>query len=89
MSKQELIVEFLQNYLAEIKVGIIVKSIDNIDPEGIAKALSMNKGYLYVAAIGYGEIIEHSEGRYTITNSIEKAVLWRSMPECAGHIIVL
>lgn len=88
MSKQELIVELLQNYLAEIKVGIIVKSIDNIDPEGIAKALSMNKGYLYVAAIGYGEIIEHSEGRYTITNSIEKAVLWRSMPECAGHIIV-
>lgn len=43
---------------------------------------------MYAAAIGYDEVIEHSDELYDITGSIEKAVLWRSMPECAGSIIV-
>ena len=38
--------------------------------------------------VGYDEVIEHSDELYDITGSIEKAVLWRSMPECAGSIIV-
>ena len=88
ISKQELIVKLLQQYLTEIKVGVIVKGVDNIFPEEIAKALSISKKYLYVAAIGYGKIIERVENQYVITDSIEKAVLWRSMPECAGSIIV-
>ena len=50
--------------------------------------LGRQEKHLYAAAIGYDEVIELSEELYDITNSIEKAVLWRSMPECAGSIIV-
>lgn len=88
MNKQELVSALLSRHLSEIKVGIIVKGVDDILPEEIIKALASEEKHLYAAAIGYNEVVEHSEERYDITDSIEKAVLWRSMPECAGNIIV-
>ena len=88
MNKQELVSALLSRSLSEIKVGIIVKGIDGIDPEEIIKTLASEEKQLYAAAVGYTEVVEHSEKLYDITDSIEKAVLWRSMPECAGRIIV-
>lgn len=43
---------------------------------------------MYSAAIGYDESVERSNEFYDITGSIERAVRWRSKPECAGSIIV-
>lgn len=88
MNKQELVTALLRRHLSEIKVGIIVKGVDDIFPEEIIKAIASEEKHLYAAAIGYDEITEHSNELYDITDSIEKAVLWRSMPECAGSIIV-
>lgn len=88
MNKQELVTALLCRHLSEIKVGIIVKGVDDILPEEIIKAIASDKRHLYAAAIGYNEVAEYSDELYDITGSIEKAVLWRSMPECAGSIIV-
>lgn len=88
MGKQELVSELLRRHLSVIKVGIIVKGVDNISPVEIIKSLTSAEKHLYVAAIGYNGVSDHSEPLFDITDSIEKAVLWRSMPECAGNIIV-
>lgn len=88
IDKQGLVTELIRQNLGETKVGIIVKGIDGIDPESIVTALTSDGQRLYVSVIGYTEISERSESSYYITNSIEKAVLWRSNPKCAGRIIV-
>ena len=88
IDKQGLVTELIRQNLGETKVGIIVKGIDGIDPESIVTALTSDGQRLYVSVIGYTEISERSESSYYITNSIEKAVLWRSNPKCAGSIIV-
>ncbi len=89
-NKQELTTDLLCRYLSEIKVGIIVKGVGDIFPEEIIKVIvsKAEQKHLYAAAIGYDGVVEHSEKLYDITDSIEKAVLWRSIPECAGSIIV-
>ena len=87
--KQELVVQLLSERLVEAKVGIIVKGIAGISPEDVVRRLSENSGkHLYMAAVGYGGIIEKDEENYSITPYVEKAVLWRSDPRCAGSIIV-
>ena len=88
MNKQELVIAILRKRLSEIKVGIIVKGVDDISPEEIIKALAQTDKHLYAAAVGYSEIGDNSADLYELTDSIEKAVLWRSMPECAGSIVV-
>lgn len=87
IDKQTLVIELLQEHLGNTKVGIIIKGVDGIDPEGIVKDLSKDI-HLYVSAIGYKEITQKENEDYCITDTIEKAVLWRSMPECAGSILV-
>ncbi len=88
MNKQDLVVELLRKQISETKVGIIVKGLDDISPEDIVAKLATAEKHFYVAAIGYDEIHKHSEEHFVLTDSIEEAVLWRSMPECAGEIIV-
>lgn len=88
MNKQEVVVAILRKYLDEIKVGVIVKGVDDISPEEIVKELAQSESRLYSAVVGYDEVEERSEATYEITGFIEKAVLWRSMPECAGKIVV-
>lgn len=87
-SKQELVIELLHEHLANAKIGIIIKGVDDVSPEEIINSLTGEKSHLYAAAVGYEEVKEHSEEQYDITDSIEKAVLWRSIPQCAGSIIV-
>lgn len=88
MNKQELVSALLYRHLPEVKVGIIVKGVDDIFPEEIIKALASEEKHLYAAATGYNEVVERSVELYDITDSIEKAVRWHSMPECAGKIVV-
>ncbi|MBR3362216.1 MAG: DNA translocase FtsK [Lachnospiraceae bacterium] len=87
IEKQALVKDLLQEHLVTAKVGIIIKGVDGINPEEIAKELSED-GPLYVSAVGYKGITKKESEQFSITNNIEKAVLWRSMPECAGKILV-
>lgn len=91
LDKQTLIIELLNARLSdpETKVGILAKGIGEIDPEAVAIALSKQRtSHIYVAAVGYGVANEKTEDSYTITPAVEKAVLWRSIPEYAGSIVV-
>lgn len=86
--KQELVIELLRKHLAEVKVGILVKGVDNIHPEKIISVLATDERHLYSAAIGYDGVASHNDEKYDITDSIEMAVRWRSIPQCAGSIVV-
>lgn len=87
-TRQELVVNLLRNTLAISKVGILIKGVDGFSPIDVAEKLTKSiKEHIYISAIGY-EISEISTPRYTISPSVEKAVFWRSKPECAGSILV-
>lgn len=89
MDKQSLVVGLLIEKMADSKVGILVKGISDIQPSEIAVELSsQRKSHVYVAAVGYGISADVKETDYTLTSSIEKAVMWRSVPEYAGNIVV-
>ena len=89
IDKQELIVQLLSERLSETKVGIIFKGINGISLESIIQRLSEDSGeHLYMAAVGYEGISDKETEGYTITPYVEKAVLWRSIPEYAGSIVV-
>ncbi len=88
ITRQNLVVDFLHDAMAAAKVGILIKGVDNIAPADIAERLSVAiKRHIYMSAIGY-EISEKNTAEYTIATSVEKAVFWRSKPECAGCILV-
>lgn len=87
--KENLVVKLLKTRLESTKVGIIFKGLSNIDPIRIVCELAKSKSiHVYAAAIGYDSIKESQTETYSITPSIEKAVLWRSNPEYAGKIVV-
>lgn len=89
LGKQEIVIELLLEKLADTKVGILVKGISGISPEDVAKELaSKENAHIYMAAVGYSLTDEIEKSLYTLTPSVEKAVLWRSIPKCAGSIIV-
>lgn len=89
IDKQSLVTGLLIEKMADSKVGILAKGISDIHPAEIAVELSsQRKAHVYVAAVGYGISTEVEEEDYTLTPSIEKAVLWRSVPEYAGSIVV-
>lgn len=88
LDKQTLVTELLLDKLSEAKVGILAKGIGAIDPEAVAIELSKHHSHIYVAAVGYDILHEKAERNYTITPAVEKAVLWRSIPEYAGSIVV-
>lgn len=88
MDKQSLVTELLQEQLKEVKTGIIIKGIDGITPDAIACKIDDLYKPLYVAVIGYERTSEAHQDDLELTDSIEKAVLWRSNPECAGRILV-
>lgn len=87
--KQELLIELLLDRLSTLKVGLLVKGVEDICPREIAAVLSTKiERHLYISASGYGGIADEATDAYTITPAIEKAVLWRSIPDYAGSIIV-
>lgn len=89
IEKQELVIGLLLEKMAETKVGILAKGIGGISPVAIAEEISKQKeAHVYVAAVGYDITEEITTAEYTLTPSVEKAVLWRSFPEYAGNIIV-
>ena len=88
LDKQSLVVNLLKEHLSSVKTGILIKGVEGISPVSIVKELVSDNGLLFAAVIGYGVEKSHQDGAYEISDSIEKAVLWRSMPECAGHILV-
>ena len=88
INKQDLITLLLKGRLNTIKTGIIIKGIDGIAPEEISRNICKDVTPLYSAIIGYENIANYSDDDLRITNQIEKAVLWRSQPDCAGHILV-
>lgn len=88
IGKQELVIALLRSRLAEAKIGLIVKGVDDIHPEEIIKALATDEQHFYAVAVGYDEVSDRSEAEYDISSSIERAVLWRSIPSCAGNIVV-
>ena len=89
LKKQELILGLLLEKLANTKVGILVKGISEISPKDIAKELAIKRNaHIYMAAVGYGLTDDIEKSEYTLTPFVEKAVLWRSIPEYAGSIVV-
>lgn len=89
IDRQRLVTELLLKRLLEAKVGILAKGFGGIDPEAIASEISAQKNtHVYMAAVGYGIENEIEKENYTLTPSVEKAVLWRSIPEYSGNIIV-
>ena len=89
INKQQIVIDLLTERLPQAKVGIIVKGVDSIDVEEITASIAEGTSqYIYSAAVGYPMAAIGDKGKYVLADSIEKAVLWRSMPECAGHIVV-
>lgn len=88
LDKQTLIAALLLEKLPSTKVGILVRGIGEIDTEVVAIELSKQNSHVYIAAVGYEGLNEKEESNYTITSTVEKAVLWRSNPDYAGKIIV-
>lgn len=86
--KQALIAELLRERLNSIKTGIIIKGIEDIKPEEVVNQLIDTTSKMYIAVIGYEGITTCCDSYYEINDTIERAVLWRSMPECAGKILV-
>ena len=90
IDREQLLVELLKERLPDIKVGIIIKGIDRISPERVIARLADDCSVrLYCAAVGYAGIDPKEMDGYTLSDSIEKAVLWRSMPDLAGRIIAV
>lgn len=89
ITKKALLAKFLLECLKDVKVGIIVKGLNGIEPEDVIVELSSKiENHLYTAVVGYEGVVDKEKDEYTITPSVEKAVLWRSRPEYAGRIIV-
>lgn len=89
IDKQSLVIGLLIEKMTDSKVGILAKGIGGIQPDEIAVELSsQRKSHVYIAAVGYGISADVEKAEYTLTPSIEKAVLWRSFPEYAGSIVV-
>lgn len=89
IDKQSLVIGLLKEKMTDSKVGILAKGISDIQPAEIADELaSQRKSHVYIAAVGYDISADVEEADYTLTPSIEKAVLWRSVPEYAGNIVV-
>ena len=89
IDKEALVIDLLKQHLPEIKVGVIIKGIDDINPKHIVMVLTeKSKDHLYCAAVGYSGVMPAEETSYTLSTSIEKAVLWRSVPDYAGKIVV-
>lgn len=88
-SRSELTAETLAKRLDKAKVGVIVRSLSNINPQQIAEDVStrLNKK-LYVSIVGYPIEPEISGSKNIYSTQIEDAVNWRSSPDLAGSIIL-
>ena len=87
-SKQEILVEVLDNKVNSAKVGVIVRGITGIDPVDAVRCLATkNEKKYYLASVGYTTEKQSEDDRISISNMIEDAVRWRSKTELAGRVI--
>lgn len=88
MSKQEILVEVLDDKLCNAKVGVIVRGITEIDPVEATRCLAVrNEKKYYLASVGYGTEKQPENDTLAISNMIEDAVRWRSKTDLAGRVI--
>lgn len=87
--RQDLIVSLLRKKLEDVKIGIIIKDIDAINPTEAVKSLSADiERKIYTVVIGYNNVSEADTDSYQISTDIEDAVAWRNKLDCAGSILV-
>jgi hypothetical protein len=85
--RNSLVIEVINNKIKKTNIGLVVQGLVDIDPAYISTIVADKiQSELYVAIIGYN-ISSYNE-RIVLADSIEKAVDWRSKPDCAGKIIV-
>lgn len=88
IDKQSLVADLLFETLQTIKVGVLAKGLTNISPTEVVKTIATKlDSKVFAAIVGYGEEEIETE-QYLISTQVEKAVLWRSIPEYAGKIVV-
>jgi hypothetical protein len=88
MTKLELLVEVLDEGLANAKVGLIVKGISELTPVAVMDSLSKKIGKkLFSVAVGYN-CSDQDNKNYKLTEKVEDAVKWRSDQDFAKRIIV-
>lgn len=88
IDKQSLVADLLFETLQTIKVGVLAKGLTNISPTEVVKTIATKlDSKVFAAIVGYGEE-EIETDQYLISTQVEKAVLWRSIPEYAGKIVV-
>ena len=87
-SKQEILVEVLDDKLNYAKVGVIVRGITEIDPvEAVRRLAVKSRRKYYLSSVGYGTEKQPEDDILAISNMIEDAVRWRSKTELAGRVI--
>jgi hypothetical protein len=86
-NRNELAGAVIAEHLNNARIGVVVRGLTDINVERVATyaADKLNKS-LHVAAVDYP--LTAKSPKLTLASEIEKAVLWRSMPDLAGHIIV-
>jgi hypothetical protein len=88
ITKSELLVEVLENYLKTAKVGLIVKGFGDLSPKDILSSLTTKLNEkIYSVAVGY-KCTPKDNDKLLLSLQIEDAVKWRSNPVYAGKIIV-
>ncbi len=87
-NRQAILENLIKEQLHEVKVGLIIKGIEDIHPNKIIQTLAQELNQkLYSSVVGY-EHIEENNDLYCISNHIERSVQWRSEPDKSGKILV-
>lgn len=86
-NRNELAGAVIAEHLRNARIGVVVRGLTDIDVNRVAAyAADKLSRALHVAAVDYP--LETKTSKLTLASEIEKAVLWRSMPDLAGHIVV-
>lgn len=86
--RENLTLKLLSAKLRSSKIGVLVKGFQSIDPVTIVCALAEESDErIFVSVVGY-PVSQMENEKLIISDIIEDAVSWRSIPACAGHIVV-
>ena len=89
MYLEEILFEVIFNSFERKDIGVIINGINDLDIDSFLSLLDskIDKKY-YVAIIDY-PVQDNHYSNLEIAKNIEKAVEWRSTPDCAQRIIVI
>lgn len=86
-NRNELAGAVIAEHLKDARIGVVVRGLTDIHIDRVAAYAADKLGRtLHVAAVDYP--LGTKSPKLTLASEIEKAVLWRSMPDLAGHIVV-